>query len=223
MRALIDSVNQHPNELICDPFSMEKQLALGLGRVTQRYNLLIEQLYDDYAKRMGVAPGLPWDERPHGWQTSVAGELGVSQSYLWQVARSGLEPTTPVIELACKKVRISEAFFFGTFQTDPDYRDFQGVSRMPEMGYPALRRFYESDGFGLHPTEQERFLLSRQEWEGEPTERTYDLFLQALRSVKMATVTEIRSKQAKRALVKAEKDVEKSKPKNDAPTDDSGE
>lgn len=221
MRALIDSVNQHSNELICDPFSMEKQLALGLGRVTQRYNLLIEQLYDDYAKREGLPPGLPWEERPHGWQTSVAGELGVSQSYLWQVAKLGLEPGTAVIELACKKVRISEAFFFGTFQTDPHYRDFQGVSRLPEMGYPALSRFYQSDGFGLHPTEQERHLLARQEWEGEPMERTYDLFLQALRSVKMATVTEIRSKQARQAVKKLEKEQKKSE--TDATDDDAGE
>lgn len=197
---------------------MAKQLALGLGRVTQRYNLLIEQLYDDYATRVGVPAGLPWEERPHGWQTSVAAELGVSQSYLWQVAKSGLEPSTPMIELACKKVRISEAFFFGTFQTDPDYRHFQGVSKMPEMGYPALRRFYQSNGFGLNPTEQERFLLERQEWEGEPTERTYDLFLQAIRSVKMATVTEIRSKQARQAIAKLEKAAAKDKkPAGDDP------
>lgn len=149
-----------------------------------------------------MAAGLPWEERPHGWQTAVAGILGVGQSYLWQVARSGLEPGTPMIELACKRVRISETFFFGTFRTDPHYRDFQSVSTMPPMGYPALRRFYDTDGFGLRPTEQERYLLERQEWEGEPSERTYDLFLQALRSVKMAAVTEIRAKQARRALGK---------------------
>lgn len=195
MRALIDSVNQHPNDLICEPVSMADQLALGLGRVTQRYNLLIEQLYDDFAKSKNAPPGLGWDERPWGWQTWVAKRLGVSQSYVWQVARSGMEPSTTMIELACKKVRISEAFFFGTFQTDPHYRDFQGVSTMPEMGYPALRRFYDSNGFGLNPNEHERFLMDRQEWEGEPTERTYDLFLQALRTIKVASVTEIRSKQ----------------------------
>lgn len=170
---------------------MGEQLPLGYGRVTQRYILLIDQLADDYAKLKKKPAG----EKPWGWQTWVAGKLRVDQSYVWRVINSGLQPSTDIIELACKYVPVSEAFFFGHFQSEPDYRDFGPVVRMPDMGYPALRRFYESDGFGLFPTEQERHVLGRQEWEGEPTERTYDLFLQAIRSVKMATVTAIRSKQ----------------------------
>lgn len=173
----------------CEAFLMQP---LGSGRAAERYRMLVEQLLEEDA----VAQGKP---RPgpyaRGGQTRVAKLLGVEQPHLSKICGGGLEPTIDVIELAMERTRIAAPFFFGSFVKDPHYRDFRGPIRMlPHMGYPALRRFYDSNGLGMGPTEQEKHLLERQEWEGEPTEGTYALFLQALRTVKGAEVTQVRTR-----------------------------
>lgn len=192
----------HSHEIISDTPAMGKrtqvrpdvsnwQPKLADGRAQQRWRLLAVQLADDYSKEKGKPPG----ELAYGWQSAVAGELGVTQPYLWHVLYEDASVNIGLIELAIHKTSVSEAFFFGHFTKEPHYRKFRGpISIRPPMGYPALQRFYDMGCFGMSPTEQEKHLLERMEWEGEPTERTYDLFLQALRSVRGVVTTEVRQK-----------------------------
>lgn len=190
-----DDVGMAKSERAARPDVTDWQPILAEDRARQRWRLLAVQLADDFS----TAKKKPAGVLAHGWQTAVARELGVGQTYLWHALYNNGPVSLDVIELAISRTKVAEVFFFGTFRQIPHYRNFRGVANMrPPMGYPGLQRFYDLNCFGLNPTEQERHLLERQEWEGEPTERTYDLFLQALRTVRGVEQTGVRPKAEQR-------------------------
>lgn len=167
-----------------------------MGRAIERYIELIEQLAEDDAVDQGIRrPG----DYASGWQLRIAKRLGIKQPYLSKVWNRKIRPGLDEVELAIRRLSISPAFFFASFPTPPHYKDFRGVSRLPNMSYPALRRFLEAAEQSLKPTEEERIWLERQEWEGEPSEATYMLFLQALRTVHVQPQTSVKTRARRRS------------------------
>ena len=167
-----------------------------LNQIVERYLLLVSQLVEDDAVALHIERPGPY---ARGWQRRTAELLGVKQPYLSKVLSESIRPGIDEIELAVKNLKISPNYFFASYITEPHYRDFRAFARPPQMGYPALRRFIElADRTGLNLSEQERVLLQRQEWEGEPSEATYLHFLNALRTVTYARETSVRERIARK-------------------------
>jgi hypothetical protein len=138
--------------------------------------MLIDQLRADFVATNGG--------KDRGWQSAIAEKLGISQPFLSRMASREREVGVLPLELAIRKFGVAPAFFFSSFPKPPNYRDFLGVRKLaPQMGYAAFNEFIEkAQGMGLTISEAERLLLSRQDWETEPTIAAYMHLLSALRA-----------------------------------------
>lgn len=147
-------------------------------RATARYQLLVQQLLAENDDDQGA----------------VAKILEVKQPHVSRLKDGKRKASISAIELAVRKLKISPAFFFGPTPTEPHYRDFQGIRKLPpKMGYPALYRFFKMTEDGDIPiTSREKAVLTDQEWDGDPTAQTYMLMLQALRTVQVPEDTVVR-------------------------------
>lgn len=149
-----------------------------LLRAVSRYRELLRQL---------IAEGLS--------QQEVAERIGYgTQGSISRIVGGTREISVDQLELAVRRLGLNPQFFFGPGE-GLRYRDFSGVRKVPDMGYPAFFRFLKmADESGMELSLTERNALQRQDFDGDPTPETYFLLLQALRTLRMPEETQVRQR-----------------------------
>jgi hypothetical protein len=136
-------------------------------------------------------------------QGEVARLLGIKQPTVSRLKDGKRNAGIDAVELAIRKRHILPQFFFGEAPTEPHYREFQGLRKMPpKMGYPAYWKFLKmaEDG-GMTLTTREKAVLSDQDWDGDPTPETYLLLLQAIRTVRVPEDSVVRIRKSPSKVV----------------------
>lgn len=126
-------------------------------------------------------------------QKEVGKLLGVRQHSVSRLLNGERGAGIDLVELAVRKLKIDPRFFFATFEGVPRYRDFVGPHKLPQMGHAAFFRFLRiADEMGIDLSSREKDALERQDWDGEPTPESYQLLLQAVRTVRQPSKTQTR-------------------------------
>jgi transcriptional regulator with XRE-family HTH domain len=96
-------------------------------RAKGRYRLLLEQISDEHG-----------GER--GWQTRAAERLGVKPEFVNMVMKDRRSGELDAIGKAMDRLGLDAAFFFGTFDAEPHYRDFVSKARAKVPNEPPFWR-----------------------------------------------------------------------------------
>jgi predicted XRE-type DNA-binding protein len=141
--------------------------AVAEDRVTKRYIRLIDEMAQDLNLR-------------HGWQSNVARQLGVDQSYVSRLYRRERDSVgLDSVELAIERLRIRPEYFHGR-KEPASYKDYVGPDR-GSVPYPAWAAFLRSE-LGQSMSADERDTLAAVRFQGgTPTLALYEGWLLLMR------------------------------------------